>query len=249
MSLIQYVNSEFEDLLCEKTSSLIIPNVLPESECVAICKKIFSNCKTSSSPGVTSKIGTSLSSYIYEKSQYFSNSEMTNLLIQNLFSELSSPIKKMHDVISQITGKQILTASEKGMLYSDCVIRIHKDGDSVHLHRDNSNFEMPDYDVSQCKNQLSAILYLQTPHSGGDLTLFDKKWCKDDEYMRDPEFGYQSNIVDGATKSSISPVVGNMVILNPKFYHKIESVQGTKHRVSIGFFFAEHSSNNLCAWA
>ena len=96
---------------------------------------------------------------------------------------------------------------------------------------------------------LSAILYLQTPHSGGDLTLFDKKWCKDDEYMRDPEFGYQSNIVDGATKSSISPVVGNMVILNPKFYHKIESVQGTKHRVSIGFFFAEHSSNNLCAWA
>ena len=249
MSLIQYINSGFEDLLCEKTSSMIIPNVLPKSDCVAICEKIFSNSKTTSSPGIPSTIGTSLSSHIYEKSKYFSNSKMTNSLIQNLFSDLFSPITKMHDVISHISGKQIFTASENGMSYSDCVIRIHKDGDSVHLHRDNSNFEMPDYDVSQCKNQLSAILYLQTPQIGGELTLFDKKWCKEDECMREPEFGYRSNVVAVATKSSIVPVAGTMVLLNPKFYHKIESVQGTKHRVSIGFFFAEHSSNNLCAWA
>ncbi len=248
MSLIQYVNSGFEDLLCEKISSLIIPNVLSESDCVTICKKIFSNCKTTSSPGITSKIGTSLSSHIYEKSRYFSNSKITNLFIQNLFSEMPSPIKKMHDVISHITGKQIFTASENGMSYSDCVIRIHKDGDSVHLHRDNSNFEMPEYNVSQYKNQLSAILYLQSPQSGGDLTLFDKKWSKDDEYMRAPEFGYQSNIVDGAKKSCIAPVAGTMIILNPKYYHRIESVQGTKQRVSVGFFFAEHSKNILCAW-
>ena len=114
---------------------------------------------------------------------------------------------------------------------------------------DHSNFEMPNYDVSQYKNQLSAILYLQIPKCGGELTIFDKIWCKEDECMRHPEFGYQSNIVHGVTKSNITPVAGNMIILNPKFYHRIESVHGSQNRVSIGFFFAEFSKNNLCAWA
>ena len=34
-----------------------------------------------------------------------------------------------------------------------------------------------------------------------------------------------------------------MVILNPKFYHQIESVFGLTSRISIGFFFGELSKS------
>ena len=76
------------------------------------------------------------------------------------------------------------------MIYSIAMIRIHEHGDSVHLHRDNSDFEMSEYGISNLKNQLSAILYLQSPLHGGELTIYDKMWNKNDEQMRCPEFGY-----------------------------------------------------------
>ena len=134
------------------------------------------------------------------------------------------------------------------MSYSNAVIRIHQNGDSVHLHRDNSNFEMPEYEVSHFKNQMSAILYLQSPCHGGDLTIYKKFWSKNDERMREPDFGYSSNLVKGLHHTSISPTTGNMVILNPKFYHQIETVFGNKPRITLGFFFGEFSQNSLRSW-
>jgi len=50
------------------------------------------------------------------------------------------------------------------------------------------------------------------------------------------------------SKTTITPVEGNMIILNPKFYHQIESISGTKSRISLGFFFGEMSKNYLCSW-
>ena len=108
---------------------------------------------------------------------------------------------------------------------------------------------MPEYLVSEYQNQLSAILYLQSPQSGGELTIYDKQWCKDDESRRNPDFGYSSDVVDGVEHVTIRPIPGNLVLLNPNYYHKIGSICGTKPRISIGFFFAESSENNLYCWS
>ena len=155
----------------------------------------------------------------------------------------------MRNAISTIFQKQLTTAIENGMSYSEAVIRIHDNDDSVHLHRDNSNFEMSDYNVSHLKNQLSAILYLQSPEQGGELTIYHKLWNKKDECMREPNFGYSSALIEDVHKTKILPTEGNMVLLNPKFYHQIESVSGTRSRISIGFFFGELSKNYLCSWS
>ena len=66
--------------------------------------------------------------------------------------------------------------------------------------------------------------------------------------MREPDFGYSSNLVKGLHHTSISPTTGNMVILNPKFYHQIETVFGNKPRITLGFFFGEFSQNSLRSW-
>jgi len=246
--LWQKHNLHTEDLISGKTPFILIPNVISKSTCASLSEKIFKNYKTIPGPGMKNKIGTSLGSHIYEKSKYFLNSKKSNTYTQNIFSDSHSPLKSMHQIISQTFQKQISTASENEMSYSECVIRIHNDRDSVHLHRDNCNFEMPDYTVSKYKNQLSAILYLQSPESGGELTVYDKQWNRYDERSRQPDFGYSFDLVNGVSYTSISPIVGNLVLLNPNFYHKVESVSGHKPRVSVGFFFGESSTSKLSCW-
>ena len=236
----------YDDLITGKIPALIVPEILSKTECSSLCNRITNNQTTNGNP---KKFGTSLSSHIYEKSKYFSNAKRSNDSLKKLFAENISPLIAMRETISKIFQKQLTTAIENGTSYSDAVIRIHDNDDSVHLHRDNSNFEMGDYNVSNLKNQLSAILYLQSPEQGGELTIFHKMWNKEDECMREPDFGYSSTLIEDVHKTKILPIEGNMILLNPKFYHQIESVSGTRSRISIGFFFGELSKNYLCSWS
>ena len=239
-------SSSYDDLVTGKIPAVIIPGILSKTECESLSHKIPHIHTKIKNPG---KFGTSLSSHIYEKSTYFSNAQTSNDLLKKIFAQNTSPLITMRETISKIFQKQLTTATENGMTYSDAVIRIHENNDSVHLHRDNSNFEMSEYNVSKLKNQLSAILYLQSPEKGGELKIFNKIWNKNDEYLREPDFGYSSDLVKDVNWTNISPVEGNMVILNPKFYHQIESVSGFRPRISIGFFFGELFKNYLCSWS
>ena len=242
-------DSTYENLISGKIPAIIIPDVISKLHCEKLCNKILTTQHMTSGPGISNKIGTSISSHIYEKSKYFSNAQKSNQKIQNIFSDVQSPLYLMQKTITDIFQKQISTATENSMSYSNAVIRIHQDRDSVHLHRDNSNFEMPEYSISHFENQLSAILYLQSPKKGGDLTIYQKIWHKEDEKLRQPEFGYSSEIVNNVQQTRILPISGTMVIINPKFYHQIESVSGVKQRISLGFFFGELSKSQLYSWA
>ena len=237
--------SSYDDLITGKIPALIIPKVLSKSDCISISRKILNMSQRNDS---STKFGTSLSSHIYEKQKYFSKSKKSNEILKNLFSENISPLTFMQQKISKLFGKKIYTATENENAYSDAVIRIHGNDDSVHLHRDNSNFEMSEYNVSRFKNQLSAILYVQSPDVGGELTIFHKMWSKKDEIMREPEFGYSSDLIRGVYQTKIRPIVGNMVILNPKFYHQIESISGLKSRITLTFFFGESTENCFYSW-
>jgi len=241
-------NSTYADLISGKIPALIVPNVLSNLSCISLSRKISKTNFIGFSPGISKKIGTSLSSHIYEKSKYFSNALVSNQTLKSLFLDNISPIDIMQQTISKIFQKQLSPAFENEMIYSIAMIRIYEHGDFVHLHRDNSNFEMSEYGISNFKNQLSAILYLQSPLHGGELTIYDKMWNKNDERMRYPEFGYSSDLIKNVTQKKILPVTGTMIIFNPKLYHQVESVIGIKSRISLGFFFGEMSKNYLCSW-
>jgi len=242
---ILHKTSSYDDLITGKIPALIVPEVLSKFDCVSLSSKIL---KMSQRNDSSTKFGTSLSSHIYEKQKYFSKSQKSNEILKNLFSENISPVTLMHQKILKLFGKKIYTATENGNVYSDAVIRIHESEDYVHLHRDNSNFEMSEFNVSQFKNQLSVILYLQSPDAGGELTIFHKMWSKKDETMREPEFGYSSDLIKDICQTKIKPVAGNMVILNPKFYHQIESISGLKSRITLSFFFGESSKDSFNSW-
>ena len=142
--------SSYDDLITGKIPALIIPKVLSKSDCISMSSKILNMSQRNDS---STKFGTSLSSHIYEKQKYFSKSKKSNEILKNLFSENISPLTFMQQKISKLFGKKIYTATENENAYSDAVIRIHGNDDSVHLHRDNSNIEMSEYNVSRFKNQ------------------------------------------------------------------------------------------------
>ena len=61
--------SSYDDLITGKIPALIIPKVLSKSDCISMSSKILNMSQRNDS---STKFGTSLSSYIYQKQKYFS---------------------------------------------------------------------------------------------------------------------------------------------------------------------------------
>ena len=101
-------NSTYDDLISGKIPALIVPNVLTSSYCISLSRKILKTNFIGFSPGISKKIGTSLSSHIYEKSKYFSNALLSNQTLKSLFLNNISPIDIMQQTISKnFTKKNI----------------------------------------------------------------------------------------------------------------------------------------------
>ena len=238
----------FYDLTMGNVPALIIPNIINNEECQRITSRILSTNQISSGPGITKKIGESLNSYLYNKIEYFKNAKLSNRILKKIFPK-NDPRNKMMNEIFNLFGKRIEFAKENSMSYSKGVIRLHLPGDSIHIHRDNANFEASDFSVSKLSTQMSAVLHLQSAKSGGELKVFRKIWQKNDERFRNPNFGYSADVVNGIQQSLIKSHPGDLVIINPRLYHMVDRVRGKLERISLGFFFGQSANSNLCAWS
>ena len=238
----------FHDLSMGYVPALIIPNIINNEECQRITSRILSANQTSSGLGITKKIGESLNSYLHNKIEYFKNAKLSNQILKKLFLK-NDPRNIMMDEISKLFGKRVEFAKEKSMLYSTGVIRLHLPGDSIHIHRDNANFEASDFAVSKLSTQMSAVLHFQPAKSGGELKIFRKLWQKNDERFRNPYFGYSEDVVNGIQHTSIKSNPGDLVMINPRLYHMVDRVKGKLERISFGFFFGQDVNSNLYAWS
>ena len=81
--------SSYNELISGKIPALIVPGILSKTECASLSSKI-SNIQTINKK--PKKFGTSLSSHIYEKSQYFLNAKKSNDFLKELFPENTSPL-------------------------------------------------------------------------------------------------------------------------------------------------------------
>ena len=238
----------FDELLSGSIPAIVFPKVLNKKTCQDLTSKILSNNEMSLGLGSTQKIGESLNSYVSNKFEYFKKVKPSNILLRKIFSH-DDPRKKMLAKISTSYGKNIQFAKEKSESYSNGMIRIHEPGISVHVHRDNASFEASDFSISKLSKQLSATLHLQSAEFGGNLLVFDKFWKKADEKFRVPEFGYSSDVVQEVSYASIHCEQGDLVIINPKKYHLVNTVRGKLERITLGFFFGEETKSNLSAWS
>ncbi len=234
---IQQSNIRLNEIIAGEYSVLIIRNFYDIDSCNKIIQRINSNVRNQDH---VRKIGISLVSHINRKAEYFIQADKVRRTLRELFFGLEDPRKKIHNLLGKFfPNKEIIIAEENGKKYACGVIRIHGLGDSASLHRDNVSYEAKNFDVSKFPIQLSAVLYFQQSEKGGELVLYKKPWEKSDERFRNIEFGYKRDVIaDSAEYLKIKPKQGDLIIINPKYYHEILAVKGSKKRMTLGLFLA-----------
>lgn len=220
--------------------ALIITNFYDKESCNTIVKKARDITYHEHADGVIKKIGTFLLAYLYKKSDYFSDAKNARQTLRTIFEGIDDPRKKIHSLASVLfPEKEITVATEEGKKYACGIIRIHENGDSAPIHRDNVRFEARNFSVARFPNQLSSVLHLQQPEKGGELVLHKQPWKKSDEKFRNIGFGYSRDVISNCKQSvKICPKQGDLVIINPIYYHEVLPVQGSKIRVTLGLFLA-----------
>jgi len=226
-----------EKIIMGESPALIIRNFYNKNSCKTIAQRI--KTKTFEKNEKMKKIGVSLVSFIPRKTEYFFQADALRKTIRQVFSGLEDPRKKIHKTLEEFfPEKQVTIAVENGKKYACGVIRLYESGDFAPIHRDNVSFEARSFDVSKFPIQLSTVLYIQQSQKGGELVLYKKPWKKSDEKFRNIEFGYSEDVISDCNQSvRIKPNQGDLVIINPIYYHEILPVLANR-RITLGLFLA-----------
>lgn len=231
--------------------ALVIKNFYDTNSCKIIVDRIKDISYYDYGTGEIKKIGVFLMAYLTRKYDYFTDAKNSEVTFKTMFDKLEDPRKKIQKLISKFfPSRNVSTAHENGNQYSNGIIRIHENGDNAPLHRDNANFEAPEFYVANFGHQLSCILYLQHSESGGELAVYRELWKREDERFREIGFGYSKEVISGNIEHIlVKPKVGDLIITNPLYYHKILPVTGKLRRVTLSMFMAFDNCQNVVTWS
>ena len=239
----------FDSISSGEIPALVLKDFYSKIDSEKIASQTFNFSKHMHGETYLKKIGIFLSAYQNKKEDYFKDAKTANDELDNIFAE-KNPVHDIHKKIKEISNFDISTAKENGAIYSQGIIRLWEMGDIGPLHRDNANFEAPDYKISKYENQLSCVLYLQEPEGGGELVIYKQKWEKPDEKFREIGFGYTKEVLKTSISSTIIPTQGDLVIFNPNHYHEILPINGIHRRITFGNFFGYNNSSNVAeSWS
>lgn len=243
---------QLECLFSNKISALIIPQFVDNAYCKVVSKRIDNSHFEDFQNGKLNHIGPFLMAYCTKKKEYFEKARTTKQIFDEIFFELEDPSKKIFQMLSGLFPKHYMrVAQEFQNNYSPYVIRIHKNGHSIPVHKDRVSYEGRDYSLSDIVQQLSCILHIQKPEKGGDLIIYKKNWQKSDEKYRRIDFGYSYDLVSSSRSSKISNLKsGDLVIINPNNYHEVTEISGQISRITLGMFLGFYTKRQeIVSWA
>jgi predicted 2-oxoglutarate/Fe(II)-dependent dioxygenase YbiX len=242
---------DFDSLLNGNIPAIVVRNFYDRKQCKKIVEKI-ENSQKSFFQKKLQHIGPFLMSYATKKKEYFDNAKNTRKTFEDIFSQTVQPTLKISKIISKVLPEYFTSlARESGNDFSPYVIRIHENGKSIPIHKDNVKYEGKEYDFSGIDHQLSCIVHLQEPQNGGQIVIFNKQWSRNDEKRRNIDFGYSEDIVSTSEFCKISNLcAGDLVMINPNHYHKVTPIQGYIPRITLGMFLGLYKKEQrIVVWA
>ena len=234
----QMDKSCMDSVLEGRIPALIIKGFYNKPECKKLLDKIKKQKTSKSESDNLDHLGPFLMKYTTNKTKYFQEAKKARQIFDVIFDEIQSPTQKIHGKIQEIFPKfDVSVANENDNEYSRYVIRIHKKGRKIPIHKDNVTHEGKEYSISDIDKQLSCVLHLQKSESGGELTMYDKQWTRKDERNREIMFGYTERVISNHSKSQIYNIgQGDMVIINPNYFHSVSEITGKTPRITLGMF-------------
>ena len=241
-----------ELVLSGKTPVTVIRNFYDKKYCQTIAHRVENHNQDNFQNGKLMHVGPFLMAYATRKRKYFEEAKQSQRTFERIFCGIKNPITEIYNSISKMfPGYSVSLARELKNDYSSAVIRIHEKGKSIPIHKDNVRYEGKEYALSNIDHQLSCILHLQKSECGGDLVIYNKQWKKEDERFRNIDFGYSSRMTESIESCKISNFnTGDLVILNPSYYHKVTKITGDTSRITLGMFLGFYrKERKILAWA
>lgn len=116
------------------------------------------------------------------------------------------------------------------------------------LHFDEVERELPDSLDETPLCQLAFNCYLSVPESGGEVTVFRRRWRPADEGHRDG-YWYQPHLVSDEPRVTVAPACGDAVFFDPRNYHMVRANEGGGRRVTLSFFIGVSRNGHLLLWS
>lgn len=239
-------------LISGKTPMVVIRNFYDEKSCQTAVEKIKEHGQVRFQDGKLKHIGPFLMAHVTDKKKYFKDAIKAQRTFEEIFYGIGNPIPQIYDAVGgMFPNHSVSLARELQNYYSQAVIRIHEKGRSVPVHKDNVSHEGKEYALSDIDHQLSCVLHLQESESGGDLVVYSRRWEKADERFRNIDFGYSLDPAEsGQSCRAPSLGAGDLVIINPVFYHEVTRITGDTPRITLGMFLGFYSRGcRIVAWA
>ena len=239
-------------LISGKIPMVIIRGFYDRKSCRTAAERIKNHDQSRFQDGELRHIGPFLMAHATDKETYFKESTESRMALEEIFCGIANPVAQIYGEVGRmLPGHSVSLARELHHDYSRAVIRIHGKGRSVPVHKDNVRYEGREYAVSNIDCQLSCVLHLQESESGGDLVLHNRAWKKDDERFRNIDFGYSLNLTgSGQSCRAPNPEAGDLVIINPVYYHEVTRITGDSPRITLGLFLGFYSrKRRVVAWA
>lgn len=248
----QIKRTDFQSLIQGRIPAIIIKDFYKKNQCEEISKKVNSIQKSKFQNNKLEHIGTFLMAHTTKKQEYFESVKKDKKKRQMIFSKETEPTARIFNLFQNIFPEYFIsTAKESKNEFSPYIIRIHKKGKSIPIHKDNVKYEGKEYELAKIDNQLSCILHLQESEKGGKLIIYDKNWRIRDERFRNIEFGYNPKIIAKSKFCKISNLKsGDLVIINPNYFHQVTKIEGELPRISLGMFIGIFKKQQqIVVWA
>jgi hypothetical protein len=247
------INKECMELLfSDETPAVIIRNFYEKKYCKTVVDRIKEQKFENFQNQKLNHIGPFLMSFITKKNQYFDEAKLADKTFNRIFYELPLPSERLYKTMSKTYPQySISVASESQNRFSPFVIRIHDKGKLIPIHKDHVGYEGKEYGISNIDKQLSCVLHLQESELGGDLIIYQRQWTKKDEKFRKIDFGYSSDLISSSEFYKISNLEsGDLVLINPNYYHEVTTIEGETPRVTLGMFLGFYEiENKIVVWA
>ena len=251
-SCSKITRSDFQLLIQGKIPAIIIKNFYSENQCDEISQKINSIQKSDFSNTKLEYIGTFLMAHATKRKEYFENVKKDKKKRQEIFSTDIEPTVRIFKIFKKLFPEyEVSTAKELKNEFSPYIIRIHKKGKLIPIHKDNVKYEGREYKLSKIDSQLSCILHIQESEKGGELIIYDKNWSMEDEKFRKIDFGYYPEIISESNCCRISNLkAGDLAIINPNYFHQVTKIEGESPRISLGMFIGIFKKyQQIVGWA
>lgn len=142
-------------------------------------------------------------------------------------------------------GAAVLPATVDGRPAFGGTVREINDGALIHCDEVLREYPHAVFDQALVA-QLAFNVWVSVPDSGGETTIWRRRWQPADEAHRNG-YGYHPTVVEGAQSVTLRPGLGDALLFNPTHMHDVAPSHG--RRIAFACFLGLTTTGQLVAWS